>query len=500
MSQILSKEALLTKPSQESFKDCKLIFEHNTPGVSGVDIEDCTLTEFRLGAYQPRAQIGLPDIAEPTLVRHYTRLSQKNYAIDTHMYPLGSCTMKYNPRLNERVSRFQGLSKLHPLQSPDMIQGALELMHSLQTWILSLTGMEGIALSPAAGAQGELCGMMAIRAALKAGKQTHRKIVLVPDSAHGTNPSTAVACGFQTISLKSDETGQVDLTDFQAKIDEHHQNLAGIMLTNPNTCGVFEKNIQKIAEQIHQAGGYFYCDGANFNAIMGQIRPGDLGIDAMHLNLHKTFSTPHGGGGPGAGPVVFSKALAPYAPIPQVKKTTQGFALIESQKIADAPGRLKGFHGQFGMFIRAYAYMISLGIDGIRQASADAVLNANYIKENLKDLYTIPFSGDSMHEVLFDETSLSPFNVTTLDIAKALIDYGFHPMTIYFPLVVKGAMLIEPTETESKENLDRFITAMREIYDLAKTQGPEAFKNRPYSTDLQKLDEAKAAREPKLVY
>ncbi|MBP9693927.1 MAG: aminomethyl-transferring glycine dehydrogenase subunit GcvPB [Alphaproteobacteria bacterium] len=478
-----------------------LIFELSIPGSSGIDCEDRSITNQKFGGLPIREKIGLPDVPEPLAVRHYTRLSQQNYAIDSVMYPLGSCTMKYNPRLNEKMARLEGFAQLHPLQDDSQTQGALELIHLLQEHLLNLTGLGAAVMSPSAGAHGELCGMMAIKAALKARGEEHRLIVLVPESAHGTNPATAMACGFQVISIKANEKGQVDLADFKEKCRLHAQNLAGMMLTNPNTCGIFEQDIVVMAKAIHEAGGYFYGDGANFNAIMGRVRPGDLGIDVLHLNLHKTFSTPHGGGGPGAGPVFLAESLAPYAPYPRIVKKSDGsFALIE-QDISgnDSPNRLRSFVGQMGMFIRAYTYILSLGIDGIRQASGDAVLNANYVKASLADLYNAPFSEGTMHEVLFDDSLFAAQSVTTLDIAKALIDEGFHPMTIYFPLVVKGAMLIEPTETESKKTLDAFITAMRKIAQLAHDEGAASFAHLPQRAHRTRLDETRAAREPILV-
>lgn len=495
--------------SSESHLACKrsnveepLIFELAIPGSCGIDCEDRLITNQRLSGLSIREKIGFPDVPEPLAVRHYTRLSQQNYAIDSVMYPLGSCTMKYNPRLNEKMARLDGFAQLHPLQDDSQTQGALELIYLLQDHLLNLTGLEVAAMSPSAGAHGELCGMMAIKAALEKRGESHRLIVLVPESAHGTNPATAIACGFQVVPIKANEKGQVDLADFTEKCTLHAQNLAGMMLTNPNTCGIFEQDIVKMAEVIHKAGGYFYGDGANFNAIMGRVRPGDLGIDVLHLNLHKTFSTPHGGGGPGAGPVFFAESLALYAPYPRImKKADDSFALIEQSSAENAaPNRLRSFIGQMGMFIRAYSYILSLGIDGIRQASGDAVLNANYIKASLADLFHTPFPEGTMHEVLFDDSIFADQSVTTLDIAKALIDEGFHPMTIYFPLVVRGAMLIEPTESESKKTLDSFMTAMEKIARRAHDEGACAFAHLPQSVHRTRLDETRAAREPILVY
>jgi glycine dehydrogenase subunit 2 len=476
-----------------------LIFEQDEPGRTGVDLPAPPSAADRLGGLARRGAIGLPGLAEPQVVRHYTRLSQKNYAIDSGLYPLGSCTMKHNPRLNERLARLPGLADLHPLQPERTVQGALELIDLLAHWLKTLTGMPAVAMSPAAGAHGELCGMMAIRAALEArGDPRHR--ILVPDSAHGTNPATAAACGYVVESIPAGPDGRVDLAAFKAHLGP---DVAATMITNPNTCGLFEGEIIAISEAIHAAGGFFYCDGANFNAIVGRVRPGDLGIDCMHINLHKTFSTPHGGGGPGSGPVVLSAALAPHAPLPFVVHGPEGFGLVEH---ADDPraggaqpfGRLKGFHGQMGMFIRALAYMMSHGADGLRQASGDAVLNANYLLACLGDLLTPAFPGPCMHEVLFDDRFLQGTDVTTLDFAKALIDEGFHPMTMYFPLVVHGALLMEPTESESRQSLEQFVAVVRGLAERAKAGEADSFHAAPRLTPRRRLDETAAARKPVL--
>jgi glycine dehydrogenase subunit 2 len=472
----------------------KLIFEQDSPGRSGVDLPALPHAKLRLGNVKPRASIGLPGLSEPQVVRHYTRLSQKNYAIDAGLYPLGSCTMKHNPRLNEKAVRMAGFADLHPLQPIATVQGALALIDQLATWLKTLTGMPAVALSPAAGAHGEYCGMIAIRAALEARGDKRRK-VLVPESAHGTNPATAAALGFEVESIPATEDGRVDLDALKAKLGP---DVAGIMLTNPNTCGLFERDIKTIADAVHAAGGFFYCDGANFNAIVGRVRPADLGVDAMHINLHKTFSTPHGGGGPGAGPVVFSAALAPYVPVSWVVHGPNGFDVVEHAE-GDAVGRLKAFHGQMGMFVRALAYMLSHGNDGLRQASGDAVLSANYILASLQDVLHPAFPGPCMHEALFDDSSLKGTGVTTLDIAKAMLDEGYHPMTMYFPLVVHGAMLIEPTESESKDSLDQFIATMRDLVRRAQEPGAEAaFRAAPRLTPRRRLDETTAARKPVL--
>ncbi|WP_010298059.1 aminomethyl-transferring glycine dehydrogenase subunit GcvPB [Candidatus Odyssella thessalonicensis] len=469
-----------------------LIFELDTPGLSGTDWPEASTETSYLNGLE-RVQIGLPGLSEPMVVRHYTRLSQKNYSIDTGLYPLGSCTMKHNPRLNEKVARFFG--DLHPLQPVTTLQGALAVIHSLAEWLTRLTGMAGVALSPAAGAHGELCGIMAIRKALEA-RNEHRPIILVPESAHGTNPATAAACGFQVRTIPAAEDGRVDLPALLSQINDE---VAGIMLTNPNTCGLFERDIIDIAEAIHKAGAYFYCDGANFNAIVGKTRPADLGIDCMHINLHKTFSTPHGGGGPGSGPVVLSERLIQYAPLPYVIRTEKGFDLIESYDQAPASlGRIKGFHGQMGMLTRALAFMMSHGRDGLKQVAEDAVLNANYILARLKDHLSPAFVGSCMHEALFDDTFLDETKVSTLDFAKAMIDQGYHPMTMYFPLVVSGALLMEPTESESKRSLDEFCDTLIHLAQQAKSGNTELFIQAPQLAPRRRLDETRAARHPKL--
>ena len=470
-----------------------LIFEQGSPGRIGVDLPVVPEHPAKLGGLERGGPIGLPDLSEPQVIRHFTRLSQKNYAIDAGLYPLGSCTMKHNPRINEKLARLPGLADLHPLQPRSTVQGALALIDLLAHWLKTLTGMPAVALSPAAGAHGEYCGMVAIRAAIEARGENRRR-VLVPESAHGTNPATAAAIGFEVDAIPATAEGRVDLAALKAKLGP---DVAGIMLTNPNTCGLFERDIIEIARLVHEAGGYFYCDGANFNAIVGRVRPADLGIDAMHINLHKTFATPHGGGGPGSGPVVFSQALAPYVPVPYVVHGPDGFRLVETAGAGGASfGRLKGFHGQMGMFIRALAYMMSHGADGLRQAAGDAVLNANYVMARLKDVMTPAFDGPCMHEALFDDRFLKDTGVSTLDFAKALIDEGFHPMTMYFPLVVHGALLIEPTESESKEAIDQFIASLRSLAERAKAGQADAFHAAPRLTPRRRLDETRAARQP----
>jgi glycine dehydrogenase subunit 2 len=477
-----------------------LIFELGH-GATGVDLADVKISDARLGGMRRKAEVGLPGLSEPEVVRHYVRLSRMNYAIDSGLYPLGSCTMKHNPRLNEKMARLPGFGDLHPLAPQSTTQGALDLISQLMNWLTTLTGMPAVAMSPKAGAHGELCGLLAIRAAIAA-RGENRKRILVPESAHGTNPATAAFAGFTVDEVPAKPNGHVDAEALKAKLGP---DVAAIMLTNPNTCGLFEGEVKEIADAVHAAGAYFYCDGANFNAIAGKVRPGDLGVDAMHINLHKTFSTPHGGGGPGAGPVVLSERLAPFAPIPLLVADGKGLRLIEDTAAAPEGakpfGRMCAFHGQMGMFVRALTYMLSHGRDGVRQASEDAVLSANYILASLKDVMSAPFGdGPCMHEALFDDSFLEGSGVTTLDFAKAMIDEGYHPMTMYFPLVVHGAMLIEPTESESKASLDRFIHVLHTLATEARAKQTERFAGAPHLAPRRRLDETAAARKPVLRY
>jgi glycine dehydrogenase subunit 2 len=477
-----------------------LIFETGSTDTTGVDVDEPEAFTPRLGTLERKDPLGLPGLSEPETMRHYVRLSQQNYGIDTGLFPLGSCTMKHNARLNERMARLPGFGDVHPLQPVSTVQGALELMSELGRYLLALTNMTAVALSPKAGAHGELCGMMAIKAAIDAkGEGATRRTVLVPDSAHGTNPATAALIGFVVKPVPARDDGWVHVEDVTALLGP---DVAAIMLTNPNTCGLFEPQVVEIAKAVHEAGGYFYCDGANFNAIVGKAKPGDLGVDAMHINLHKTFSTPHGGGGPGAGPVVLSERLAPYAPVPFVTRNGENFDLVEhaaNSGEAEPFGRMTAFHGQMGMYVRALAYMLSHGSDGMKQASEDAVLNANYIRAGLADLMSLPFGNKPcMHEVLFDDAWLKDTGVTTLDYAKAMIDEGYHPMTVYFPLVVHGALLIEPTESESKASLDLFVATLRDLAMSAKAGETERFTGAPYHAPRRRLDETRAARSPVL--
>ena len=486
-------------PGRGLMQDEPLIFELGAWDKSGVDFPPGDAQVSDLAGLTRAAPPALPGLSEPETLRHYVRLSQKNHAIDLALYPLGSCTMKHNPRLNEKLARLPGFADIHPLQPISTVQGALGVMDQLAHWLKTLTGMPAVALSPKAGAHGELCGLLAIRAAHEA-RGDARKQVLVPTSAHGTNPATAAQAGYQVGEIAQTADGHVDLADLAAKLGP---DVAAVMVTNPNTCGLFERDMIEIARLTHAAGAYFYCDGANFNAIVGMVRPGDLGIDAMHINLHKTFSTPHGGGGPGAGPVVLSAALAPYAPTPWLINGDAGFSLREfaEAEARGALGRMCAFQGQMGMYVRALGYMMSHGSDGLRQVARDAVLNANYIKARLSAVMSAAYpDGPCMHEALFDDSWLEGTGVTTLDFAKAMIDVGFHPMTMYFPLVVHGAMLIEPTETESKAELDRFCDALLDLAASVNAGDTARFKGAPYHAPLSRLDETLAARKPRLRY
>jgi glycine dehydrogenase subunit 2 len=476
--------------------DEPLLFEIGDTEHSGVDLPDADIGSEFLGGFARQTPLDLAGLTEPEALRHYVRLSRRNYSIDSGMYPLGSCTMKHNPRLNEKLARLPGFADIHPLQPVSTVQGALALMDELAHWLMTLTNTAAVALTPKAGAHGEMCGMMAIRAAQVAKGQGHRNVVLVPESAHGTNPATAAFLGYTVKPIPAREDGTVDAAAVKAALGP---DVAAIMLTNPNTCGLFEPQIIDIARAVHEAGAFFYCDGANFIAIMGVVRPGDLGIDAMHINLHKTFSTPHGGGGPGAGPVVLSEALAPFAPVPFVRKGDGPLALVEHAE-GEHLGRITAFNGQMGMYVRALTYMLSHGGDGLAQAARDAVLNANYIKARLTPAFSAPFAaaGHCMHEALFDDHFLEGTGVTTLDFAKALIDEGFHPMTMYFPLVVHGAMLVEPTESESKQTLDVFCDVMLDLAADAKAGNAARFTAAPTRAPRRRLDETRAARQPKL--
>ncbi|MEW6212574.1 MAG: aminomethyl-transferring glycine dehydrogenase subunit GcvPB [Acidobacteriota bacterium] len=435
---------------------------------------------------------GMPELSEVDVIRHFTRLSTWNYGIDTGMYPLGSCTMKYNPRINERVARIEGFANLHPLTPAPLAQGALEVIRRLEECLAAITGLDAVTLQPAAGAQGELTGIAMIRAALTS-RGNPRKKVLIPDSAHGTNPASAVICGYtvETVPSRSDGT-----TDLEALRRVMNEDVAALMLTNPNTLGKFEENIEEICRMVHDGGGFVYMDGANMNALVGVAKPARFGIDVMHLNLHKTFSTPHGGGGPGAGPVAVTGEFEPYLPFPRVAKTEDGKLTLDFNRPLSI-GRVRAYFGNFGVLVRALAYILTHGDAGLKEATETAVLNANYIAHHLKETYEIAYPGALMHEVVFSDRRQKKFGVTNADIAKRLIDYGFYPPTMSFPLIVQGALMVEPTETESREELDLFIDAMKAISEEA-AENPEILKNAPHTTKVGRLDEVAAARKPVL--
>ncbi|MBS1798066.1 MAG: aminomethyl-transferring glycine dehydrogenase subunit GcvPB [Acidobacteria bacterium] len=492
----MSIKKVTPHPSQNE----ALIFERSQTGRVGyrlpkLDVEETNLDEILPAELRRTDDLeGVPEVSEVDVIRHFTRISTWNYSIDLGMYPLGSCTMKYNSRLNEKVARTAGLVDLHPLAPAEEAQGALELIYRLQEDLAEITGLPGVSLQPAAGAQGEMTGVLLIRAFLdkRDGEASHeRRVMLIPDSAHGTNPASAALAGFTVKTIHSTAEGLTDLDHLRQLCAEG--GVAGLMLTNPNTVGIFEKNIREICEIVHEAGGLVYMDGANMNALVGVARPGDMGVDVIHLNLHKTFSTPHGGGGPGCGPCCCSAALEPFLPVPRVVRDGDTFRLDADRP--DSIGRVKAFYGNFGMMIRAFAYILTHGAEGLREATETAVLNARYLAHKLEDDFDKPFHSDCMHEVVFSHKKQAATGVHTLDIAKRLIDYGFHPMTIYFPLIVEGAMLIEPTESVGRADLDAFVEAMKDINREAETD-PELVIGAPHSTRIGRLDEAAAARKP----
>jgi glycine dehydrogenase subunit 2 len=469
-----------------------LLFELSKPGRRGVRFPEPDVPETPLPEGLARDSLDWPEVSEIDVIRHFTRLSQKNHAIDIGIYPLGSCTMKYNPKINEVVARLPGFANIHPYQPESTVQGALQVMSELQEMLGEISGFDEVALQPVAGAQGELTGCKVIRAWHEAHGEPERTKMLIPDSAHGTNPATAVMAGFQVVTIPSDARGNCDLEALRAAVGP---DTAGLMITNPNTLGLWDEHIEEIIAAVHEAGGLVYNDGANFNAILGIARPGDLGIDVMHFNLHKTFSTPHGGGGPGSGPVGVRADLAKYLPGPRVRRVEEDgnerYALFQPE---ESIGRVHAFHGNFGMFVRAYTYIRMHGAAGLRQVSEDAVLNANYIRENLRDLYDLPFGDRTcMHETVFAATRQKAQGVRALDIARRILDFGIHPPTVYFPLVVPEALMIEPTETESKESLDHFIAVMRQIAQEA-AETPEVVQNAPHTTEYKRLDEVAANR------
>jgi glycine dehydrogenase subunit 2 len=478
-------------------KEKALIFEISRPGRIGYSLPPCDVPAEKTEELIPEAYLrtvspNLPEVSELDAVRHFTQLSQRNHGVDSGFYPLGSCTMKYNPKVNEQVSRMDGFTKIHPYQPEDTVQGSLDLMYAMDRMLAEITGMERVTLQPAAGAHGEMTGLMIIKAYHEHRGDMKRTKMIIPDAAHGTNPASAAVVGFDVIEVKSNARGGVDVDALKELVNDE---VAGLMLTNPNTLGLFEENIQEIAEIIHSAGGLLYYDGANANAIMGIARPGDMGFDVVHLNLHKTFSTPHGGGGPGSGPVGVKKDLVPFLPKPVVEFKDGKYILDYDRPLSI--GKVKSFYGNFNVVVKAFAYILSMGPEGLRRASEGAVLNANYIAAKLKDIYYLPYDRICMHECVFSGQWQKNKGVSTLDIAKRLLDFGYHPPTIYFPLIVHEALMIEPTESESKETLDEFINVLRQIAGEVETD-PEKVKSAPHHTVIARLDEAGAARNPVL--
>jgi len=476
-------------------KDRKLIFELSKEGRCAYSLPDCDVPRKERAAMLPPGSLRheppeMPEVSEVDIVRHYTGLSQLNHGVDIGFYPLGSCTMKYSPKMNEVAAQLPGFANVHPYTPYEMTQGALQLMWELQGYLAEIGGVDAVSLQPAAGAHGELTGLLMIRAYHEHRGEKRTKII-IPDSAHGTNPASAVMCGFKTVEVRSDERGGVDLEELGKVLDT---DVAGLMLTNPNTLGLFDENIHVIAKMVHDVGGLLYYDGANANAIMGFARPGDTGFDVVHFNLHKTFSTPHGGGGPGSGPVGVKKHLEPFLPVPVVWFDGEKYFLDYDRPLSI--GRVKSFYGNFSVMVKAYAYIRSMGPDGLRRVSENAVLNANYLMRNLTDVYDLPYDRHCKHEFIVNPRRIKEkTGVKTLDIAKRLLDFGVHPPTVYFPLIVDEALMIEPTETESKETLDYFIWALKEIAKEA-YENPERVKTAPHTTVVGRLDEARAARQP----
>ena len=477
-----------------------LIFEIGSPGRIGATLPKCDVAQSELPKGLLREELPLPEVSEIDLMRHYVHLSQLNHSVDTGFYPLGSCTMKYNPKVNEEAAKLPGFTRTHPYQDHGTVQGNLRLMYELQEFLKEIGGFAGVSLQPAAGAHGELTGILMIRAYHEERGDAKRTKVLIPDSAHGTNPASSGMSGYQVVEIQSDQRGNVDLEELRAHCDD---TVVGLMLTNPSTLGLFEENVLEVCEIVHRCGGLMYGDGANMNALLGIARPGDLGFDVLHYNLHKTFSTPHGGGGPGAGPVGASERLAKYLPGPiavktsEVSETSEVYARYHLEMPAASIGRVKAFYGNFGVFVKAYTYIKMLGAEGLRQVSEDAVLAANYLLAKLREVYPLPYDRTCMHEFVLSGPLPQAPDIHTLDIAKRLMDYGFHPPTVYFPLIVPEALMIEPTETESKETLDAFAEAMLKIAEEAQ-ENPDLLHRAPHTTPITRLDEVRAARQPKL--
>jgi len=473
-----------------------LVFEQGSPGRTAYSLPPSDVPERKAEALIPKRLLrdgipGLPELSEVDVMRHFTRISQWNYCVDLGFYPLGSCTMKYNPRINEDMARVPGFAKAHPYQPEELSQGALQLMWELEQYLADVSGLDRVTLQPSAGAHGELTGLMMIRA-YHASRGNPRSKVLIPNSAHGTNPATSALCGYRVVPVKEGPRGVVEPKAVAEVMDEE---VAAIMVTNPNTLGLFEEHIVEVAKIVHAKGGQVYCDGANLNSVMGVSRPGDWGVDVIQINLHKTFSQPHGGGGPGAGPVALKKHLAPFMPVPTVEK--QGNRFLLDYKRPKSIGKVRAFYASFGVMVRSYTYIRSMGPAGLRRAAEVAVLNANYILSQLRGVYHLPYDRHCMHECVFTDALQARHDIHTLDIAKRLIDYGFHPPTIYFPLIVKGALMIEPTETESKETIDQFVAAMKRIAQEAQ-ENPELLRLAPHNPRVTRMNETKAAREPKL--
>ncbi|MBF0709237.1 aminomethyl-transferring glycine dehydrogenase subunit GcvPB [Alkalihalobacillus hwajinpoensis] len=480
-------------------KDQALIFELSEPGrisysLPELDVPDMDLDQWLPEEFNRKTEPELPEVSELQLMRHYTALSKRNHGVDSGFYPLGSCTMKYNPKINEDVARYPGFAFIHPLQEEEGVQGALEMMYNLQENLVAVTGMDEVTLQPAAGAHGEWTGLMMIRAYHEANGDFNRTKVIVPDSAHGTNPASATVAGFEAVTVKSNEKGLVDLEDLKRVVDE---DTAALMLTNPNTLGLFEEQITEMASIIHNAGGKLYYDGANMNAIMGAARPGDMGFDVVHLNLHKTFTGPHGGGGPGSGPVGVKSDLIPYLPKPVLVKENNAYRFEYDRP--QSIGRVKPYYGNFGINVRAYTYIRTMGPEGLKQVSENAVLNANYMMRRLQDAFVLPYEQHCKHEFVISGKKQKKLGVRTLDMAKRLLDFGYHPPTIYFPINVEECMMIEPTETESKETLDEFCDVLLQIAKEAE-ENPEIVQEAPHTTVIGRLDETTAARKPVLRY
>ena len=478
-------------------RDERLIFEKSVEGRIGYSLPENDVPVVDLEAAYPSQMLRktapeIPEVSEVDVIRHYTNLSKRNYGVDSGFYPLGSCTMKYNPKINEDIASMESLAQMHPLQNPQSAQGNLEILYNMDRYLSEILGMEKVTLQPAAGAQGEMTGLMIIKAYHMHRQDSNRVKIIVPDSSHGTNPASAALAGFEVVHIPSDEKGCVDIKALEDILDD---TVAGLMLTNPNTLGLFEEDILKISEMVHGCGGLLYYDGANMNAIMGVARPGDMGFDIAHVNLHKTFSTPHGGGGPGSGPIGVVKELVPFLPVPVIEKENDYYTLDYDRPLSI--GKVKSFYGNFGVVLRAYAYIRTMGAQGLKAASQTAVLNANYIRKKLEDLYEIPHNRICMHEFVLSAQRQAKNGVTALDIAKNLLDKGIHPPTIYFPLIVHEGMMIEPTETESPETLDTFIEVMRDLAIKAQ-EDPESLKDAPKATYVSRLDEVKAARTPVL--